>query len=122
MISGHDMWSVAFSPDGQWIVSGGVDNTLTLWDADSGRPRGCPLTGHTEKVYSVAFSPDGHRIVSGSADGTVRLWPAPDRSAWAELLCSKLVNNMSHQQWRAWVSPDVQYVRTCPGLPIPDQF
>ena len=27
--------------------------------------------------------------------------------------------NMSHKQWRDWVSPDIGYIQACPGLPIP---
>jgi len=35
------------------------------------------------------------------------------------MLCDKLTTNMSHQQWRDWVSPDIDYVTLCPGLPVP---
>ena len=67
---------MAFSPDGKRIVSGSFDNTVRLWEADSGKPIGEPMKGHTNVVYSVAFSPDGKRIVSGSCDNTLRLWEA----------------------------------------------
>jgi hypothetical protein len=35
-------------------------------------------------------------------------------------LCDKLSANMSHQQWRDWVSPGIGYIKVCPGLPVPD--
>ena len=68
--------SVAFSPDGHRLASGSVDNTVRMWNADTGQPIGAPLTGHTDSVVSVAFSPDGHRLASGSDDQTVRMWNA----------------------------------------------
>ncbi len=67
--------SVAFSPDGQRVVSSSDDQALKVWDVTSGQET-LALRGHTEWVTSVAFSPDGLRIVSGSADRTVRVWDA----------------------------------------------
>ena len=80
---GHGHWvtSVAFSPDGRRIVSGSHDNTLRLWDAETGAAIGAPLEGHEGAVMSVAFSPDGRRIVSGSWDRTLRLWDAETGAA-----------------------------------------
>ncbi|MBW4527747.1 MAG: caspase family protein [Phormidium tanganyikae FI6-MK23] len=76
-LKGHEaeVTSVAFSRDGQRIVSGGLD-TVRLWDARTGQAIGQPLKGHSAVVASVAFSSDGQRIVSGSGDNTVRLWDA----------------------------------------------
>ncbi|WP_226589897.1 nSTAND1 domain-containing NTPase, partial [Microseira wollei] len=69
----HSVNSVAFSPNGEMIVSGSTDKTVRLWDL-SGNPIGQPFFGHEYSVNSVAFSPNGEMIVSGSADKTVRLW------------------------------------------------
>jgi WD40 repeat protein len=78
--------SVAFSPDGKHIVSGSYDNTVRVWDAESGQAIGEPLQGHSNSVLSVAFSPDGKHIVSGSYDNTVRVWDAESGQAIGEPL------------------------------------
>ncbi|KAF9932164.1 hypothetical protein BGZ67_004886, partial [Mortierella alpina] len=67
--------SVVFSPSGQQIASGSYDNTVRLWDAQTGAP-GAILSGHAGCVCSVVFSPSGQQIASGSDDNTVRLWDA----------------------------------------------
>gem|GEM_PF-415956 len=74
-LRGHQssVLAVAFSPDGQTIVSGSADNTLRLWNRQ-GEPIGEPFRGHQDSVWAVAFSPDGQTIVSGSLDNTVRFW------------------------------------------------
>ena len=77
--TGHkdQITSVAFSPDGQHIISGSADKTICVWNAITGERVGGPFTGHTNWVLSVAFSPDGNHFVSGSADETVRMWDVP---------------------------------------------
>ena len=69
-----EVTSVTFSSDGTRIVSGSADGTGRIWDADSGKQVGDPLTGHDGDVNSVAFSSDSTRIASGLGDRTVRIW------------------------------------------------
>ncbi|MHC4954683.1 MAG: protein kinase domain-containing protein [Planctomycetota bacterium] len=63
--------SVAFSADGARLVSGSLDKTVRVWDAESGKHLDT-LQGHDEPILSVACAAD--RIVSGSADNSLRLW------------------------------------------------
>jgi len=68
--------SVAYSPDGRYIISGSYDQTTRIWDAETGAVVGGPLVGHGSDVLSVAYSPDGQHIVSASIDKTIRVWDA----------------------------------------------
>ena len=70
---GHtsSVFSVAFSQDGQHIVSGSEDQTIQIWDAETGEVVVGPLKGHTRGVQSIAFLQDGNHIVSGSSDQTI---------------------------------------------------
>jgi WD40 repeat protein len=65
--------SIAFSPDGQFLISGSEDNTIRLWDLKSGEWKRI-FKGHGEAVSSVLFSADGKTIFSGSHDRTAKLW------------------------------------------------
>jgi eukaryotic-like serine/threonine-protein kinase len=74
-LRGHleDVTAVAFSPDGQRIVTGSWDQTAKVWEAASGREL-LTLEGHSAPIRSVAFSPDSQRIVTGSWDQTAKVW------------------------------------------------
>ena len=70
---GASVYTVAFSPDGNLIASGGDDNAVILWDV-SRRSDIRTLIGHDDWVRSVAFSPDGRLLASVAMDGSLKLW------------------------------------------------
>lgn len=83
-LRGHNGWvlSVAFSPDGQTLVSGSSDNSVRLHEVATGRELRC-FQGHNGWVRSVAFSEAGE-IASGSDDRSIRLW---DITSAGEFAC-----------------------------------
>lgn len=71
---GHQqrVYSVEFSRDGKYIVSGSGDHNLKVWNFEEKREE-FTLRGHTGAVSSVSFSRDGKYIVSGSWDN-IKVW------------------------------------------------
>lgn len=69
--------SVAYSPDGQRIVSGSDDHTAIVW-ATPTRQEVALLKGHRAPVTGVSWFPDSRRIVTGSHDHSVKIWDAAD--------------------------------------------
>lgn len=64
--------SLAFSPDGKILVSGGDDFSIKLWDVDSGKE--LKSGKHSSRVRTVAFSPDSKLIASGDDSGIIKIW------------------------------------------------
>ena len=89
VITGHLDTSIGFidiSPDGNTLVTEGVDNALNLWDVNTGTQQHS-LIGHTSHVRTVVYSPnDNTLIASGSNDGTLRLWNADTGTERATLI------------------------------------
>src|SRR5262249_4199999 len=59
--------------NGEWLVTGGDDQTIRLWEIATGREIQ-KLAGHSDMVTSVGFSPDGKQLASASKDRTVNIW------------------------------------------------
>lgn len=95
------VYSVAFSPDGKRVVTGG--EMIQIWDAETGKLTVAVMNEDRYNVLSVAFSPDGKRVASGSAGKTVRIWNSATGAPDCEFKCRSPVLSVSF-------SPDGNYV------------
>lgn len=85
----HESYSgVAISPDGRWLVSGGLDKTPVVREMATGKEVHA-LVGHKswDQAVKVAFDPNGKSVATGGRDNTVRLW---DLESGRELRTLKL--------------------------------
>ena len=70
---GKEVRTICFSPDGKFLISGGFDNKIKIYDILNNFNLASELE-HNDKVVSVKWHPDLPIIVSTSADKTARIW------------------------------------------------
>ncbi len=83
VLAGHDSWvgDLAFSPDGEWLVTAGYDDTLAWWPAAAEKPEPArKVRAHEGWIRALAVSPDGKILASAGNDRAVRLWNLSDGS------------------------------------------
>jgi len=100
------IYSVAYSPLGDQIVSGGGNKEVRVWDVETGECRQT-MSGHTGAVTKVLFSPKGDYIASASSDKTVRLWNVGSGSS------RKISNRHSGGVMNLKYSPKRNQVASC---------
>ena len=92
--------TLAWSPDGEYIVSGAANNALHLWNATTGDhlyTHRDPFKTHAWAA-SVAWSPDGKYIAHGSDDRTVRIWQV-ERDASNSIAMRQICVYRGHANW-----------------------
>jgi WD40 repeat protein/tRNA A-37 threonylcarbamoyl transferase component Bud32 len=103
-------FSVAFDPDGRYLLREGPGHTVKVWDARTGLALG-EIGRHDNLIWAMTFSPDGRRLATASNDGTVRVWtwdPArPGEMQEPELKLSTIVMGFGD---RVAFSPDGRHL------------
>jgi WD40 repeat protein len=76
ILSGHrgPAAGIAYTADGRWLASGGVDGTARLWDVSLNGASEFGTYAHDSRAMDVAISSDGSWLASVSLDGTAKIW------------------------------------------------
>ncbi|BAY15071.1 WD repeat protein [Anabaenopsis circularis NIES-21] len=109
-LAGHSSWvnAVALTPDGQYVISASGDNTLKVWNWQTGELLRT-LTGHSDWVNAVALTPDGQYVISASGDNTLKVWN------WQTGELLRTLTGHSDRVNAVALTPDGQYVISASG-------
>lgn len=99
LVHGGRVWSVAFSPDGEWMACGNCETLISIWAVET-RTLVWTLEEHSSLVWAIAFSPDGRLMASGSDDTTAKIWDMETRT------CRHTLVGHHGSIWAIAFSPD----------------
>ncbi|MCU0451663.1 MAG: PQQ-binding-like beta-propeller repeat protein [Bernardetiaceae bacterium] len=86
----NSVFSLAYSPDGRWLLSGSRDAHLKIWDTERGYAPHQSIVAHMYTINHIAYSPSGRYFATCSKDKSVKLWDA------AEFRLLKVIDRARH--------------------------
>lgn len=72
----NSVFTLRFTPDYQFLISGSRDARLKAWDVSSGYVQAEEVVAHLFAINHMAFSPSGKYFVTGSMDKSIKIWDA----------------------------------------------
>ena len=128
-----EIYTIALSLDGQWLVSGHgdithVDDAVKIWRLSDGKLVH-NLLGHSHWIYSLVITADSETIISGSLDGTIQWWQLITGTKLPQILDNKsavnaislttdgqrLVTGGNDSVLKIWQPQNSLLIHQCPG-------
>jgi len=98
----NSVFSLCFSPDGQWLLSGGRDAQLMVWNVKKNCEFNRQIPAHLFTINSIVYSPDGNLFATASRDKTVKVWDAYDFSLLKVLDREKMDGHLNSVNKLIW--------------------
>jgi WD40 repeat protein len=78
--TGHSnsVFTLAYTPDGRWLLSAGRDARLKAWDTQSAYQLQGEVMAHLFAINNLDFSADGKHFVTCSLDKSIKVWRTAD--------------------------------------------
>ncbi|MGL5194346.1 MAG: WD40 repeat domain-containing protein, partial [Chroococcales cyanobacterium] len=89
-----EVYSLAFSSDGEILASGGTEDVIKIWGWGD-RQLQQTLKGHSDTIQAIAIAPDGKTLASGGRDHTIRIWDLTTGKTLQTLGHSDTVNSLA---------------------------
>jgi WD40 repeat protein len=111
-LSGHQdtVGSIAWSRDGSKLATASDDQTVKVWDAETGREL-FTLRGHQASVTGIAWSPNGQHLASVGSDNVAQVYVI-NQVELLRLVRSRITRDLTPDECRRYLHAD-----TCPPLP-----
>lgn len=87
---GNSIFSLRYTPDGNFLLSGSRDARLKAWDVSASYNRAAEVVAHMYAINHIEFSPDNKHFVTCSLDKSIKVWDA------AELRLLKVIDKARH--------------------------
>ena len=104
--SSGEVWSLAVSPDGEFIASGNDSGTIELFNRQTGDITKI-LGEHQNVIRALVFIPQTHQLISGDGDGNIKVWNRQNSDRESQL------EGHSASIWSLAISPDGKTLASC---------
>jgi WD40 repeat protein len=87
------VFTLSYSKDGKYLISGGRDAMLKVWDVENDFELLHDIPAHTLHINTIVFNPENTLLATGSMDKTIKIW---DAKTFTLLKVIDKVRNQSH--------------------------
>jgi WD40 repeat protein len=70
----NSVFTLRYTPDQNFLISGSRDARLKVWDARAGYVKAAEVVAHLYAINHLDFSPDGKHFVTCSMDKSIKVW------------------------------------------------